>query len=102
MNPIAETRATELGALIVQTPGVLGGAARINGHRIAVYRVAGWWKQGLTVEEIGARLPALTPAEIHAALAYYHLHREEIESRLEEERQACREFERAHPVPVSA
>lgn len=101
MNPPAETCATELGTLIVQTPGVLGGAARINGHRIAVHRVAGWWKQGLSVEEIGARLPALTPAGIHAALAYYHLHREQIESRLEEERQAGRELERPYSVPAS-
>ncbi|MBM3882623.1 MAG: DUF433 domain-containing protein [Verrucomicrobia bacterium] len=88
MNGVLETAAAELGALIVHTCGTLDGAARVKGHRIAVHRVAGWWKQGLTVEEIGARLSALTPAEIHAALAYYHLHREEIESRLEEERAA--------------
>lgn len=53
-------------------------------------RVAGWWKVGLSIEEIGERLSTLSPAEIHAALAYYHLHREEIESYLEEERAACR------------
>ncbi len=32
---------------------------------------AGWWKLGLSIEEIGERLSTLTPAEIHAALAYY-------------------------------
>jgi hypothetical protein len=48
---------------------------------------------GLTIEEIGERLPALAPAEIHAALAYYHLHREEIESYLEDERALCSSLE---------
>jgi len=94
MSAIAETPATELGAMIVQTPGVLGGKPRIKGHRIAVHRVAGWWKSGLTIEEIGERLSALAPAEIHAALAYYHLHREEIESCLEDERAVCQSHER--------
>jgi uncharacterized protein (DUF433 family) len=85
--------ATELGAMIVQTPGVLGGKPRIKGHRIGVHRVAGWWKAGLSVEEIGERLSTLSPAEIHAALAYYHLHREEIEHHLQTEREACASLE---------
>jgi uncharacterized protein (DUF433 family) len=93
MNAIAETPATELGTMIVHTPGILGGKPRIKGHRTAVHRVAGWWKLGLTIEEIGERLPALAPAEIHAALAYYHLHREEIESYLEDERALCSSLE---------
>jgi uncharacterized protein (DUF433 family) len=91
MNAIVETPATELGKMIVQTPGILSGKPRIAGHRVGVHRVAGWWKLGLTVEAIGERLSSLTPAEIHAALAYYHLHREEIENYLEEERAACRD-----------
>jgi uncharacterized protein (DUF433 family) len=78
----------EIGSLITRTPGVLGGKPCIQGHRIGVHRVAGWWKLGLSVEEIGERCPSLTPAEIHVALAYYHLHRDEIESYLEEERAA--------------
>jgi uncharacterized protein (DUF433 family) len=94
MSAIAETPATELGSMIVHTTGVLDGKPRIKGHRVGVHRVAGWWKLGLTVEEIGERLSALTPAEIHAALAYYHLHREEIESYLEEERAVCRSLDR--------
>ena len=98
MNAIAETPATELGAMIVHTPGVLGGKPRIKGHRIAVHRVAGWWKLGLTIDEIGERLSALTPAEIHTALAYYHLHQEEIESYLEDERAVCSSLDRKRTV----
>ena len=80
--------------MIVRTPGILGGKPRLKGHRVGVHRVAGWWKSGLTVEGIGERLSTLKPAEIHAALAYYHLHREEIETSLEEERTVCRGLER--------
>lgn len=98
MSVIAEAPATELGAMIVCTPDIVGGKPRIKGHRIAVHRVAGWWKLGLTVEEIGERLSTLAPAEIHAALAYYHLHRDEIERYLEEERTASRNLKRNPPT----
>src|SRR5438874_7451583 len=94
MSAIAETPATELGAMIVRTPGVIGGKPHLKGHRVGVHRVAGWWKLGLSIEEIGQRLSTLAPAEIHAALAYYHLHQVEIEGYLQEEREACRSLER--------
>jgi uncharacterized protein (DUF433 family) len=100
MSATGETAATELGTMIVSTPGIVGGKPHIRGHRVGVHRVAGWWKQGLSVEEIGERLSTLNPAEIHAALAYYHLHREEIERYLEEERTACRDLERKQTTPA--
>ena len=100
MSAIAETPATELGSMIVHSPDILGGKPRIKGHRVGVHRVAGWWKLGLTIEEIGERLSTLTPAEIHAALAYYHLHRDEIESYLEEDRAVCRNLEGKLPTPA--
>jgi uncharacterized protein (DUF433 family) len=89
-----ETPATELGSMIVRTPGVLGGKPHIRGHRVGVHRVAGWWKQGLSIEEIGEELPTLNSAEIFAALAYYHLNKAEIDGYLEKERAACRPLER--------
>jgi uncharacterized protein (DUF433 family) len=98
MSPAAETSATELGEMIVRSPGILGGKPHIKSHRVGVHRVAGWWKLGLSVEEIGERLSSLTPAEIHAALAYYHLHRDEIEGYLQVERDACKGLE--HPSPT--
>lgn len=90
MSSIAEPPATELDAMISRTPGVLSGKPCVRGHRIGIHRVAGWWKMGLSIEEIGERLSSLTPAEIHVALAYYHLHRQEIEGYLDEERTLCR------------
>src|SRR5437762_13517627 len=98
MSATVELPATELDFMITRTPGILGGKPCLRGHRIGIHRVAGWCKLGLTTEEIGERLSTLTPAEIHVALAYYHLHREEIERHLDEERAACRELERKPPT----
>lgn len=100
MSAIVESAATELDSMITRTPGVLQGKPCVRGHRIGVHRVAGWWKLGLTIEEINERLSALTPAEVHVALAYYHLHRQEIEGYLEEDRAACRLLERERPGAV--
>lgn len=79
--------------MIVCAPGVIGGKPHIRGRRVGVHRVAGWWKLGLSIEEIGERLSTLSAAEIHAALAYYHLHKEEIERYLEEELAICSSLE---------
>lgn len=90
MNAVPEKPTSDLGSMIVRTPAILGGKPRIAGHRVGVHRIAGWWKVGLTVEEIGERLSTLAPAEIHAALAYYHLNREEVDRYLDEEQLVCR------------
>ena len=98
MSAIAETPATELDSIIVRSPDILGGKPSLKGHRVGVHRIAGWWKLGLTVEQIGERLSTLTPAELHAALAYYHLHRDEIEGYLDEERALGRALEPEPPA----
>src|SRR5437764_12672727 len=102
MNETAEMPATELGSMIVRTPGIIGGKPHISGHRVGVHRVAGWWKIGLSIEEIGERLSTLKPAELHAALAYYHLHRKEIDGHLQEERDACRILEGKASTPIQS
>lgn len=88
MKTIIGSPATSLDSLIVRTPGVAGGKPCLRGHRVPVHRIAGWWRLGFSVEEIVEKHPSLAPAEIHAALAYYHLHRAEIEGYLAEERAA--------------
>ncbi len=64
---------------IVSTPGIAGGKPRIAGHRIRVQDVV-IWHQDLRMkpEEIAAEYQ-LTLAEVYAALAYYHDHREAID-----------------------
>jgi uncharacterized protein (DUF433 family) len=82
----------EIDSLIVRTPGVLGGRPRIRAHRVPVHRIAGWWRLGLSIEEIAASHPTIGLAEIHAALAYYYLHQTEIDKYLAEERELSTSF----------
>jgi uncharacterized protein (DUF433 family) len=69
---------------IVTDPEVYGGRPIIAGHRIAVIDVAVWTKQGMTPEQIASEFP-LTLAQIHAALAYYYDHQEELDKQLAED-----------------
>lgn len=65
---------------IVKQAGVCGGAAIIEGTRIAVWHIVGYYyKVGMSVEEIIAEWDELTPAQVFSALAYYHDHRPEID-----------------------
>jgi uncharacterized protein (DUF433 family) len=88
----------EIGTLIVRTPDVRGGRPRIAGTGVTVQRIVGWYRLGLTPEEIVGEYGHLTLAHVHAALAYYHANREEIESaiaadELEADRLARRHYE---------
>ncbi len=67
-------------ARIVSTPGTCGGRPRIDGHRITVEDVAIWHERmGMSPEEIASAYPSLTLSAIHAALAYYDDHREQVD-----------------------
>jgi uncharacterized protein (DUF433 family) len=78
--PRVSTPTVDIGTLIIHTPDVRGGRARIVGTGVTVQRIVGWYKLGLSPEEIAEELGHLTLAQVHAALAYYHANREEIES----------------------
>ncbi|ALF53902.1 hypothetical protein ACX27_15245 [Nostoc piscinale CENA21] len=77
---------TDIGTLIVRTPGTLGGRPRIAETRVSVQRVTAWYKMGLNAEEIVDRMGNLTLAQVYAALTYYHANREEIEAYLTDEK----------------
>ena len=65
---------------IVSTPGVCGGRPRIDGHRITVEDVAIWHERmGMSPDEIVSGHPSITLSDVHAALAYYYDHREQID-----------------------
>jgi uncharacterized protein (DUF433 family) len=65
--------------------GFCGGKPHILGHRINVEDVATWHeKMGMSPAEIVATYPTITLAQVHAALAYYQDHREEIEADIRE------------------
>lgn len=87
---------TDIGSLIVRTPGVHNGRPRLAGTGVTVRRVAQWYKMGLSPEEIATRIGHLTLAQVHAALAYYHANQRAIEADLEAEKAAADELERTH------
>lgn len=71
---------------ITKTPGVCGGRACIAGHRIRVMDIVVWHeRRGYTPDEIVDMFPGITLADVHAAMAYYFDHREEIEADLRQE-----------------
>ena len=49
---------------------------------------------GMTPDEIAAGYPQLTLAQVHAALAYYFDHREQIQTELREDRDLMQEARR--------
>lgn len=68
---------------IVCTPDTCGGKPRIAGSRIQVKHLAIMHeRQGMSPEEIVSEFPHITLADIHAALAYYHDHREAINAEI--------------------
>src|SRR4051794_41875106 len=68
-------------------PGYCGGEPHILGHRIKVRHVAVWYERmGMTPTQIAATYPTITLSQVHAALAYYYDHRDEIQAAVEEER----------------
>ncbi len=79
------TSAVEIGTLIDRDPSVRGGRPKIAGTGVTVMRVAGWYKMGLSPEEIATQYGHLSLARVHAALAYYHANSDEIEADLGEE-----------------
>jgi uncharacterized protein (DUF433 family) len=67
-------------------PGYCGGEPHILGHRIKVRHVAVWHEEmGMSPAEIAATYPTITLAQVHAALAYYYDHRDEIQAAIAEE-----------------
>jgi uncharacterized protein (DUF433 family) len=71
---------------IVIVQGAGGPKAVIAGHRIRVQDVVIWLeKQGMSPDEIVYHFPNISLADVHAALAYYWDHRDDIEQSIVEE-----------------
>jgi uncharacterized protein (DUF433 family) len=85
-----QTEAPSLGVIrehIVATPDTCGGKPRIAGSRIQVKHLAIMHeRQGMSPEEIVSELPHLTLADVHAALAYHHDHREAMDAEIAADR----------------
>ncbi|MBF6591229.1 MAG: DUF433 domain-containing protein [Ktedonobacterales bacterium] len=82
---------------IVIEPGVLGGEPHIAGHRIAVSHIAIWIVyQGESIPHIADEFH-LTLGEIHAALAYYYDHQDEIDRAIADSDHRHDEMARRYP-----
>jgi uncharacterized protein (DUF433 family) len=101
-SPIDEPEAqktatwTDIGSLITQTPDICGGRPRITGTGVSVRRIVGWYKLGMTPEEIAAEIPHLELAQVHAALSYYHANRVELETAIAAEEAEADRLEHEH------
>ena len=83
VNMNAQT--VEIGSLVSRTQGVKGGRPCIAGTGVTIKRIAGWHRLGMSPEDIAAQYGHLSLAQVHAALAYYHANREEIDTDLRDE-----------------
>jgi len=74
--------------------GVCGGKPCVVDTRIRVWDIHVWHDlRGQSPEEIVALYPQLSLADVHAALAYYLDHREEIDQQAELERTKAAQIE---------
>jgi uncharacterized protein (DUF433 family) len=80
-SPSVPNGASSLG-VIVKTPGVCGGVARLKGRRVPVWLLEAWHRDGVDVPGILEFLPDLTATEVDAALHYAQSHPEEIDHQI--------------------
>jgi uncharacterized protein (DUF433 family) len=71
---------------ITRSPDVCGGQPVLAGTRTPVKSIVGYYKMGMSVEEILEGLPHLSPAQVFAALSYYHDHQAGIEQDIADSR----------------
>ena len=68
---------------IAASSEIAGGVPIIEGTRVTVRRIAGYYQMGMNVDEILSVISHLRPSQVHSALAYYFDHQEEVEKDLE-------------------
>ena len=74
-----------IGSLITSSPDIQGGCPIITGTGTSVRRILAIYKQGYSTDEIVAEKDYLTLAQVHAALAHYHINQQVIDQDLAEE-----------------
>ncbi|MBI4613169.1 MAG: DUF433 domain-containing protein [Planctomycetes bacterium] len=82
---------------IESDPDVCAGLPRIAGTRIRALDIVALHRQGLSPLEMLDSYDCLTLGQVHAALAYYFDHQEEVERQFEECHHRVDEFRRSHP-----
>lgn len=77
------------------------GIAYVRGTRMKVLHLAAEANAGWSAEQIREAHPHLSLGQIHAALSYYHDHREEIDDQLTERDRFVGEILARHPNPLT-
>lgn len=67
---------------IEKVPGRCGGRAVIAGTRIRASLILGWYRMGMTVEEIVQQYHHLRTSDVHDALAYAYDHPLEMDEEI--------------------
>ena len=91
------TKVIDIGSLIVRSDDIRRGRPRIAGTGVTVRRIVGWYKLGLTPEEIADQVGHITLAQVHAALAYYHANQDEIEADIAAEESEAQQLIKKQP-----
>jgi len=93
---------TEIDSLLTSTPNIRHGQPCISGTGISVHRIAVLHNLGHSTEDIVRKYEHLTPAGVHAALAYYFANKQEVDAEIaDDEADAERiesEFLKQQPV----
>ncbi len=71
---------TEIDSLLTSKPDIRNGQHCISGTGISVRRIAVLHNLGHSTEDIVRKYEHLTPAGVHAALAYYFANKPQIDS----------------------
>jgi uncharacterized protein (DUF433 family) len=93
---MATAAAVEIGSLIEIDPEIRAGRPCLAGTGVSVHRVVGWYKLGLTPEEIAERIGHLSLAQVHAALSYYHANQGQIDAEIAADDAEAEALEREH------
>lgn len=69
------------------------GVIRIGGTRVSLDSVVATYQTGASIQELAEAFPDLDLSDLHASIAYYLRHRQEIEQYLDARRRAAQEVE---------
>ncbi len=67
------------------SPDIAGGKPCLAGTRIRIQDIVAWTELGRSPDDISNMYPHVTLADVHAALAYYHDNRAEIDRQMRED-----------------
>ncbi len=67
---------------------ILNGIPIINGTRVSVKTIAGYYQMGMSVDEILNTVAHVSQSQVHSALAYYFDHQIVIDKEILEDNQA--------------